>query len=309
MLLGKITQIDETTIQAELGGFPAQYSANFDIAVDTLDSFINYQKFLSIGYNDGSDQAECVAIENGVASIPVNCYKHSGRIIISLTFIYGKTIINTMPVFYTIKQAPFINNAQVPTRDTFYSLIRNIVADYVDSYAVDLKNLSEHVKSAKSYSESAELSNTQAQAALGKIANIFPTGGKVGQILTKTETGQTWKDLPSSIGEVDTIKQKVTTLEKKTAIFTLNTMLMSGNWSAKKTYTVSCPYIKENSILYISSVPFSGNIPDVAYISYLDKLKSASIIAYKQEQGKLYLLATGDKPSSDLSIQLIIEGE
>lgn len=114
-------------------------------------------------------------------------------------------------------------------------------------------------------------------------SRLLPVGGSDGSKLTRTANGYSWV-LP---------KTKVVTL-------------VSSLWQADNTYTINDEDIKGNPHkTYLCTVTSSS--ADSSFKEYIEALKSASIQVLKQSSGTLKLYASGNRPTKDLRIQLIIE--
>lgn len=110
-------------------------------------------------------------------------------------------------------------------------------------------------------------------------------------------------------GKVSSLEEKATNLEKKINRVIFTVLVRTDYWSASKVCYVQDVKIKANSKITVCPIPFDGEAPDSSYINYLENLKKASIVPFRHANNRVYLFASGEKPTVNLNLQFIVEGE
>ena len=107
MKIGTITQ-QGLTLSSDIGILPAQHSANIQLGVQKDGSYTEYSVTAQIGYptSTGDYLNAGIAVLDGVLTIPSECFKQDGVMVISLALTNGTELIVTHPLHLTIVGAP-----------------------------------------------------------------------------------------------------------------------------------------------------------------------------------------------------------
>lgn len=138
MKLGTITQ-QGLTLSSDIGILPAQHSANIQLGVQKDGSYTDYSVTAQLGYptSTGDYLNASVAVLEGVLTIPSECFKQDGIIVISLALTNGTELIVTHPLHLTIVGAPgsFVT---LPPEDIWQQQVSAFVQSYLSAEGITI---------------------------------------------------------------------------------------------------------------------------------------------------------------------------
>ena len=138
MKLGTITQ-QGLTLSSDIGILPAQHSANIQLGVQKDGSYTDYSVTAQLGYptSTGDYLNASVAVLEGVLTIPSECFKQDGIIVISLALTNGTELIVTHPLHLTIVGAPgaFVT---LPPEEIWQQQVSAFVQSYLSTEGITI---------------------------------------------------------------------------------------------------------------------------------------------------------------------------
>nr|DAM89313.1 MAG TPA: nucleoid-associated protein [Caudoviricetes sp.] len=138
MKLGTITQ-QGLTLSSDIGILPAQHSANIQLGVQKDGSYTDYSVTAQLGYptSTGDYLNASVAVLEGVLTIPSECFKQDGIIVISLALTNGTELIVTHPLHLTIVGAPG-SSVTLPPEDIWQQQVSAFVQSYLSAEGITI---------------------------------------------------------------------------------------------------------------------------------------------------------------------------
>ena len=225
MKLGTITQ-QGLTLSSDIGILPAQHSANIQLGVQKDGSYTDYSVTAQLGYptSTGDYLNASVAVLEGVLTIPSECFKQDGIIVISLALTNGTELIVTHPLHLTIVGAPgsFVT---LPPEEIWQQQVSAFVQSYLSTEGITIsatavtgepgtearvENTGTGTKPVFKFTiprgnigptgpqgPKGETGATGPQGPAGPAGEGVPPGGEAGQIIVSTGNGGAeWRDMP-----------------------------------------------------------------------------------------------------------------
>ncbi|WP_373116551.1 hypothetical protein [Holdemania massiliensis] len=138
MKFGTITQ-QGLTLSSDIGILPAQHSANIQLGVQKDGSYTDYSVTAQLGYptSTGDYLNASVAVLEGVLTIPSECFKQDGVMVISLALTNGTELIVTHPLHLTIVGAPgsFVT---LPPEEIWQQQVSAFVQSYLSTEGITI---------------------------------------------------------------------------------------------------------------------------------------------------------------------------
>lgn len=138
MKFGTITQ-QGLTLSSDIGILPAQHSANIQLGVQKDGSYTDYSVTAQIGYptSTGDYLNAGTAVLDGVLTIPSECFKQDGVMVISLALTNGTELIVTHPLHLTIVGAPgsFVT---LPPEEIWQQQVSAFVQSYLSTEGITI---------------------------------------------------------------------------------------------------------------------------------------------------------------------------
>ena len=138
MKFGTITQ-QGLTLSSDIGILPAQHSANIQLGVQKDGSYTDYSVTAQIGYptSTGDYLNAGIAVLDGVLTIPSECFKQDGVMVISLALTNGTELIVTHPLHLTIVGAPgsFVT---LPPEEIWQQQVSAFVQSYLSTEGITI---------------------------------------------------------------------------------------------------------------------------------------------------------------------------
>ena len=138
MKVGTITQ-QGLTLSSDIGILPAQHSANIQLGVQKDGSYTDYSVTAQIGYptSTGDYLNAGTAVLDGVLTIPSECFKQDGVMVISLALTNGTELIVTHPLHLTIVGAPgsFVT---LPPEEIWQQQVSAFVQSYLSTEGITI---------------------------------------------------------------------------------------------------------------------------------------------------------------------------
>ena len=138
MKFGTITQ-QGLTLSSDIGILPAQHSANIQLGVQKDGSYTDYSVTAQIGYptSTGDYLNAGTAVLDGVLTIPSECFKQDGVMVISLALTNGTELIVTHPLHLTIVGAPgsFVT---LPPEEIWQQQVSAFVQSYLSAEGITI---------------------------------------------------------------------------------------------------------------------------------------------------------------------------
>lgn len=138
MIFGTITQ-QGLTLSSDIGILPAQHSANIQLGVQKDGSYTDYSVTAQIGYptSTGDYLNAGTAVLDGVLTIPSECFKQDGVMVISLALTNGTELIVTHPLHLTIVGAPgsFVT---LPPEEIWQQQVSAFVQSYLSTEGITI---------------------------------------------------------------------------------------------------------------------------------------------------------------------------
>lgn len=133
------------TLAPYLDHLPAQWSGGFEVSVSVDIDYQDYTPYLVIGYmTDNLGNAVLIQVEEGVATIPAECYQYSGNIMISLVLVKDDEQLVTAPAVINIAHAPMAGAGEASGEAGLIAAINAVVEAKMQS----IGGLSEELKQA-----------------------------------------------------------------------------------------------------------------------------------------------------------------
>ena len=138
MKFGTITQ-QGLTLSSDIGILPAQHSANIQLGVQKDGSYTDYSVTAQIGYptSTGDYLNVGTAVLDSVLTIPSECFKQDGVMVISLALTNGTELIVTHPLHLTIVGAPgsFVT---LPPEEIWQQQVSAFVQSYLSTEGITI---------------------------------------------------------------------------------------------------------------------------------------------------------------------------
>ena len=138
MKFGTITQ-QGLTLSSDIGILPAQHSANIQLGVQKDGSYTDYSVTAQIGYptSTGDYLNAGTAVLDSVLTIPSECFKQDGVMVISLALTNGTELIVTHPLHLTIVGAPgsFVT---LPPEEIWQQQVSAFVQSYLSTEGITI---------------------------------------------------------------------------------------------------------------------------------------------------------------------------
>lgn len=213
MKFGTITQ-QGLTLSSDIGILPAQHSANIQLGVQKDGSYTDYSVTAQIGYptSTGDYLNAGTAVLDGVLTIPSECFKQDGVMVISLALTNGTELIVTHPLHLTIVGAPgsFVT---LPPEEIWQQQVSAFVQSYLSTEGITIsatavtgepgtearvENTGTGTKPVFKFTiPRGNVGPTGPQGPAGPAGEGVPPGGEAGQIIVSTGNGGAeWRDMP-----------------------------------------------------------------------------------------------------------------
>lgn len=213
MKFGTITQ-QGLTLSSDIGILPAQHSANIQLGVQKDGSYTDYSVTAQIGYptSTGDYLNAGTAVLDGVLTIPSECFKQDGVMVISLALTNGTELIVTHPLHLTIVGAPgsFVT---LPPEEIWQQQVSAFVQSYLSTEGITIsatavtgepgtearvENTGTGTKPVFKFTiPRGNIGPTGPQGPAGPAGEGVPPGGEAGQIIVSTGNGGAeWRDMP-----------------------------------------------------------------------------------------------------------------
>ena len=227
MKFGTITQ-QGLTLSSDIGILPAQHSANIQLGVQKDGSYTDYSVTAQIGYptSTGDYLNAGTAVLDSVLTIPSECFKQDGVMVISLALTNGTELIVTHPLHLTIVGAPgsFVT---LPPEEIWQQQVSAFVQSYLSTEGITIsatavtgepgtearvENTGTGTKPVFKFTiprgnigptgpqgPKGDTGATGPQGPAGPAGEGVPPGGEAGQIIVSTgNSGAEWRDMPET---------------------------------------------------------------------------------------------------------------
>lgn len=215
MKFGTITQ-QGLTLSSDIGILPAQHSANIQLGVQKDGSYTDYSVTAQIGYptSTGDYLNAGTAVLDSVLTIPSECFKQDGVMVISLALTNGTELIVTHPLHLTIVGAPgsFVT---LPPEEIWQQQVSAFVQSYLSTEGITIsatavtgepgtearvENTGTGTKPVFKFTiPRGNIGPTGLQGPAGPAGEGVPPGGQQGQIIVSTGNGGAeWQDMPKT---------------------------------------------------------------------------------------------------------------